>query len=376
MKKVMSKVVLSLMFALAFVFAGTLTIEAAGYTPKQNVTVTAGQDGKVLKTIVEGSSSSNEVVYIVDSVDTRLTLKYIKNNEGSYAFTSNISVVKCAAAGNCNAYSLPVNVDQLRASGYVLDLSGFEDNGYGHTKRTVTPVSGTLNGTELTSLNSNYGRENALYVLIDYVAVKEYYKLFKGTQREIVAAYSEVITVVDLTKVNGYVTIKSEIVGDKINATVASSVKLSELKYIETDKDFDFSLIATDNLLSLEGAYDKVVADEGLTAHDVEIDNILNKFSVEPPRKGLAYETEFSIDKEDGKHYYVLAKDEFGSIAIYDISNPADDGHDNLGGGDMAPNAADTQVGKIILVVLVGVLVLAAVLVIIQKIVDHRRKLY
>ncbi|MBR3891319.1 MAG: hypothetical protein IKJ30_04525 [Bacilli bacterium] len=376
MKRVMSKVVLSLMFALAFVFAGAATIEAAGYTPKQNVTVTAGEQGKVLKTTIEGSGSSKEVVYVVDSADAHLKLKYIKNNEGSYAFTSNISVVKCSAGGSCSAYSPAVNVDQLRAGGYTLALDGFEDNGYGHTKQTVVNVSGVVNGTDLSTLNSNYGRENALYVLIDYVAVKEYWKLFKGTQREIVAAYSEVITVVNLDKVNGYVTIESAVNGTTINALVSSSVKLTELKYIETDQIFNFSQIATDEVISLEEAFAKVVADNGLTANDVAIKNILNTFNPRPPKVGLAYETEFTITKDDGKHYYVLAKDEFGSLAIYDVSTPGFVSGNTPGNEGVGPNAADTQVGKIILVILVGVLVLAAVLVIIQKIVDHRRKLY
>ena len=52
---------------------------------------------------------------------------------------------------------------------------------------------------------SNYGVENVTYVIIDYVAVKEYWKLFVGTVREVVAAHTEVIKVLDLTEIGGYV---------------------------------------------------------------------------------------------------------------------------------------------------------------------------
>ncbi len=379
MKKVMSKILLSLTFALAFVFAGALTVEAAGYTPKNNVKVTAGEQGNVYQTVVEGSSDNKETIYVVESKDTHLTLKYIKNNEGSYAFTSNITIVKCMGKSGtmCTSwmgYSPSVNVDQLRASGYTLPLDVFKVDGSGHAMHS--PVSGIVNGTDLSTLNSVYGVDNLIYVLIDYVAVKEYWHIFKGTQQEIVAAYSEVVKVLDLTEVNGYVTISSVFNGDKIDATVAASVKLKGIKYFESTEAYDFVDLATNGGISVAEAFAKVVSDNSYT---IETVNVTNDYNPTPaaPREGIAYETKFSVDKVDGKHYYVCAEDTVGNIAVYDISvQGGTDG--NMGGSSspLAPNAADTNVGKIILVVLVGVLVLAAVLVIIQKIVDHRRKLY
>ena len=71
-------------------------------------------------------------------------------------------------------------------------------------------------------------------------------------------------------------------------------------------------------------------------------------------------------------------KEKLEIAGIYDISvQGALSGPTNPSGATPSGNnLADTNVGKIILVVLVGVLVLAAVLVIVQKIVDHKRKLY
>lgn len=378
MKKVMSKILLSLTFALAFVFAGALTVEAAGYTPKNNVKVTAGEQGKVYQTVVEGSSDSKEILYAVESKDALLKLKYIKNNEGSYAFTSNITIVKCMGMSNtaCNSwmgYSPSVNVDQLRSGGFTVSLDVFKVDASGHAMHS--PVSGTINGTDLSTLNSAYGMDNVIYILIDYVAVKEYWHIFKGTQQEIVAAYSEVVKVLPLQEINGYVTISSEFNGNKIDATVTASLKLKEIKYFETTETYDFATLASTGAGSVSEAFDKVASDNGYT---IETVNVTNTYipKAKLPREGIAYETNFSVDKEDGKHYYVCAEDVFGNMAVYDISVQGGTNGNVGGSSPLAPNAADTNVGKIILVVLVGVLVLAAVLVIIQKIVDHKRKLY
>ena len=381
MKKVMNKIFLSFAFALAFVFAAAVQVGAVDYTPKNNVKVSEGENGPVYKVVLQGGVLEKETLYVVGSSDTSLKLKYITNNHGSYAYTSSISVVKCSRPGLNNqcaawaAYSPSVNVDQLRSSGYELPLNGFSINSSGANNQNVTTVSGMVNGTDLSTLNSNYGVENVTYVIIDYVAVKEYWKLFVGTVREVVAAHTEVIKVLDLTEIGGYVGISSVVNGNTYNATVHASVPVKQIKYFSTTQDIDFIDHASNSGKNLVDAFAELSANETVVA--VTPGNTPME-STDANRKGLVFESTFTVTGEAGKHYYVLAVDEVGNAGIYDISvqgtlsgptNPS-------GAAPSGNNVVDTNVGKIILVVLVGVLVLAAVLVIVQKIVDHKRKLY
>jgi hypothetical protein len=101
--------------------------------------------------------------------------------------------------------------------------------------------------------------------------------------------------------------------------------------------------------------------------------------AVLPVRKRAVVE----VDAVDGKSCYVYVQDELGHYDVIEL--PSDTTQDvvNDGGGSISNNNTDTtnplantDLGKIILIVLVAVLVLAAVLVIVQKIVDHKRRLY
>lgn len=380
MKKVMNKIMFAFVFALAFVVGAPSVVYAAEeYSTIDNVNV-SGAEGKVTTVEIEGQVTKKDVYYVVGDVNTGLVLKYKSNNYKTLPYVSGISVLRCAhALYDCDkyvSYSVDVNVDGLRMNGFTLPLNGFvEENGV--TLQEVSEVTGEyVRGTKLSSLSSVYGPLNTIYVIIDYVAIEEKWSLwqFKTVQNQ-VAAYTQVLKVIDLSEVGGGVGISSKVEAGKSAVSVVSSVHATAIKYFSTDEEIDFGKEAEETGKKLS----EVFATKAENATVVE-QTLINEIGVstDAARKGAVFTTNFEITLEADKHYYVLAIDETGAEAILDVSETAKTNVPQapIESDPLPLNAGDSQVGKIILIILVGVLVLAATLVIIQKIVDHRRKLY
>ena len=381
MKKVMNKIALAFTFMIALVVGATSVVNAAEeYAKLDNVNI-SGAEGKLTTVQIEGQVIGKDTYYVVEDTSVGLVLDYKKNNDGLLPFTSEIAVLRCVQTigGSCERYKMYVvdaDVDALRSNnGYTLPLDGFELDENSNTKQQVLDVTGEyVRGTKLSSLNSVYGPMNTIYVLIDYVAVKEEFNIFQWkTVSKVVAQYSQVLKVIDLSEVGGGVEIKSEVAGGKSSVTVTSSVKATTVKYFATTNPVDFELEAETKKLS-EVFNEKA----GDTAQEITLENRMGD-SQTATRKGIVFTTTFEVDLADNTHYYVLAIDETGAEAVLDVSvsgitdnqpqSPIED-------GQLPEKGSDSQVGKIILIILVGVLVLAATLVIVQKIVDHKRKLY
>ncbi len=380
MKNVVKKIVLSVMFALTMVFVAGVEVSAADTFPvKENMNVEA-KEGAVFKIDLEAGGLSKETVYVVHSDTTTLKLTYKERSQGIAAFTSNVTVVKCTnvARGKCTTwkgYALEsVDPDHLRSSGLAVKLNGFDG---------ATAMTGVVNGTDLSDLYSDYYDITTMaFILVDYNAVETYWgiKDWKvGNHERIVAQYAQAIPVLNLQEANGQIVIKSDVSATQIDVTVESSVRVKTIKYIATTaQDVNFEDIASAKTTTLAKAFEDYATENGLTITDVTVTNdYLEEGVIYTDRKGSAFTTQTTITPEQDMRYYFFVEDEAGNQYVRDVANPGVGNQPvNPTPAPVGPTAPNTKVGKIILIVLVGILVVSAVLVIAQKIFDHKRKLY
>ena len=405
MKKVMAKLMFMFMFVVSIFVGKANTISAADVFPSMeqtNMNIKGAEGTEVYELGVEIGEITH-TYYVVNNFESAtLLLDYVRNNDfyphADIQWESNISLVLCRTNDTCDAVDVVnVNIEGrglLNGEGFKLPLNLFtKDADQSLIKEKTTGVdSYILNGTNLGKLLSHYGNVVAgtskyitMYLVISYESKATYeegFWWFKEPVTETYSQYSEVIPIINLSAIGGGVSITSENKDNQHKAQVIASVPLKTVKYITTTKVYDIEKdiekVASDKGKLLSVYFDELGSEEGNTLTTVNVEGIKARTATTPNRLKREFVCELSVDNVENTNYYVYAEDELGNKTIYNIKVPGTS-TPVTGGGEnkpTEPSAPNTQVGETILIILISVFVLSAALVIFQRIIDYRRKLY
>lgn len=342
MKKFMKKSLFTLVFTLAFLFVGVVTVKAAAM---ENTTV-SGYTSKY--------DADGETYYLIDGKAEEGSIKVKNIANGKYDgfpstfknYTATLSVVTCKEVKNgiCNEWLLYT---------YNTDASKTMDA----LKKTMTLKFNSLEATKLTSINdvqfgtlkSFYGIENTYFVTIRYATQNAL--LYKGK------SFTDTFNVVFSENI-AELEASATLADNKYTITATSGANIASICYFASSEElsngfeFDVKYAA-----AAEGS-------KGCVNGPVKAQN--GKFTLQA-----------QVNKEEGKYYYVKIVDESGDVELLDLDKGTSSSENNPNANNKGDsNVGDTEVGKFILIALLVVLVLSLVLVIVQRIVDYRKKLY
>lgn len=390
MKKAIKNIALAFTFFLALAFVGNTTVKAETYGSIDNLNISS-KDG--IHKLDLGAGSQNMIYYAIDStMDTTLTLGYKKNvtEFGSLPqFDSNITLVRCekekpdaaspAVCTTSTKYQIKVDRQDLIDGDFKLPLNVL--NGLSTEALKKAPETNNnviVNGTDLTTLTSLYGLDKTIFLVIDYTTTTEYFDFWSFSfKTKIVDAFTQVIRLVSVEEIGGPMTVTTTTADNKYFARVEASVNLLTVKYFTSSQNYDFGKLMSDSGKSLREVFAEATKNE--TVGEITISPSEGEIpSATSTRVGRLFSATVEFTKEDGKYYYVYAEDVLENQIVMDlVDGPSSDPDSQLPPVDPLPPAAqETNVGKIILISLVSVLVIIAVLVIVQRIVDHKRRLY
>ena len=364
MKKFLKGVVAMFAFVLTFFVVGVSKVDAR--EPSLRNTTISGSD---MITI----NSSTEQYYVSKDGIINLKLKSEGYNAHGIVYVpyySQVSIAKCVkqSEGTCLSWSIydynPENLKEVKPNASTADnLNPRFGNGLTLNLRDVMDNYASqgafyANDVALTTLTSDLGIDTTYFVIVRYkdgidnkflwsqVGGKEYeQEIYKIALRE------------ELQEIKFE---RVTVVGNVTKVLITSGVPFSNVRYFATST-------------KIEGAYDyntKFTDNNGVVA--------LAEAEKYPLSINGVFAYELTITTEEGKNYYIEANDVSGKTFRYDLTDQV--ATDNTEKGDSNPlpgdNVADEDIGKIILIALLVLLVISIALVIIQKIVDHRRKLY
>ena len=356
MRRFMRNSVFAFVFALAFLFVG--------------VNVSAKEEPAFNNTSVISSAATFNVneqkFYLIDgnAQDAKITLKASKLGEmGRYGLTyqmlyynAKVTVFRCSdynAEGKvCNTwqifrYGSDDNdvMDELKGKGLTVT---FKNSNF-------TPVksAGKINGFDLSNTGSEYDMLKTYFVSVQY-------KLQNGK------TYSpDVLRVVLAEELDG---VKISSVQDgstgRTTVTITSGSPISSVKHFYTSAKLEAGYNFTTEYSSNANATQLVEAAQE-----------------NPKYENGKFTYSFELTIEEGQYYYIQAMDVAGNVSQYSLEDKVQE-DDNTPVtkddefGHEVSNIGNTNVGKVILIVLLVILVAAFVLVIVQKIVDYRKKLY
>ena len=375
MKKVLKRAVAALMFVGAFLFVGGAKVNA-GYekmdveTWKNNTTIGATsasytiENDKyyIIKDKVDGEVKEENQVFTLKAVDNKKHMKQTTVffldwfNQGVYEeLRADVTVVKCKEYISANdttcktwlsyEYSSDANATmEALTNGLTVNLA----SEFAETQLTE------VNGVKLSDLNSIHGTTKTYFVIVRY----------QGKT-------SSLYTDPDLFKV----VLSSQLTAMKVTNTLVdgvAKVKITSGSPISYVKYFSQSAEVVGEY-NFEELYDNSAEDSKVA--------LLNTVAENPRFENGLFIEEFEVELEAGKNYYMQVQDKAGNVgkAHLNVNSEVDGKPDSQAGVSGQPadsNAAHTKVGRIILIVLIVVLVISLALVIIQKIVDYRKKLY
>lgn len=345
MKKFLRSSILAIVCTFAFLFLGVGSVSAADSI---NNTKVSGYAAKY--TIAE-----NDYYAIQGNpTDQTLVLKSISNGKYTSSlwglvktykvYTAQVAVVKCsnydAEANFCltwDVYSYSTSSEKT--------MDALKQDGLKLVFNKLKPAEGQteVNGAKLGTLKSAHGINNTYFVIVQY-------RLQTGTLYD-----PDIFRVVFS---DGLANINIAATNTQIN--VASKFPIANIKYFSTTEKladgFDFDTEYTNSTTGVESTYNPTRAKDTVNAEFIE-----------------------SVDytREEGKYYYAQATDILGNKTVLDLTEEKQtENNPTVNDNTSVDNVGNTNVGKYILIALVGILVIALVLVIIQKIVDYRKKLY
>jgi len=367
MKKLLKNSVFTLLFALAFLLCGVVSVGAAEKPSINNTTISLPSGGVTFMAMEEG-------YYVIDDSDdaANISLKAKKKVVGiapnQTVYTADVSVIKCKviSSGACATWSVyedsdkdDVTMDKLYRN-MSLNLKGLnfaDELGY-------TTVLGKATG-ELTSV---YGLEYTYFVVVQYKQANMNASwLFSGFEYDI---YDAEVYKVALASELADIRMATPIVSSqKVSIGYVSGTPISTVRYFKSAQeltstfDFEAQFAANGGQVVLERAKSNNVATGGLFAFD------------------------FELSLEEG-YYYIEATDLEGNTVVdcvkVDADNSVNSGnittqpnHPGAGSnGNNDDNVNNESIGRIIFISLVVILVISVVLVIAQKIADNRKKIY
>lgn len=353
MKKLVKSCLLAFAFTFAFVFLGAVTVsaEALNNTKISEYNATYSVEGSTYYA-VNGSAEEKTIKLNNISNGKSVSKWYTLGVPMFKNYTALVSVVKCAdydaAGGMCKTWGVysysndeVATMDSLK-NGLTLK---FKAENLKESKGTTI-----VNGAKLSELSSAYGVDKTYFVVVQY-------ELQGGSTYD--PDIFKVVFTDDLAKIN----INAANSNGTSKVTITSGTPIALVKYFNASE-------------AIEGEYDFAEKYEA-AAEKLEV---LSKAEANPNMANGVFTYEVEITLAEGKHYYLQAADSAGNVArIYINDNQQD--NDNEGDTNALPpgggeNVGNTNVGKIILISLLVVLVLSVVLVIVQRIVDYRKKLY
>lgn len=347
--------IFTFLFALAFVFVG--------------VSVSAKEKGAINNTTISGYNSTFELgeqtFYVVDGNAQTATLKLKANSYGQTTaigqtyYDASVHVYRCSDYNEedkvCNTWHIYTynndrakTMDALKSKG-TLSLT-FKNSNFVSAK-----TQGSVDGFSFSSATSAYDLEKTYFVAVQYQLPKLFSKdsFAPDVFRVLLAGELEGVKV----------TSEKNTTTGKTTVTILSGAPISNVKYFSTTT-------------KLEAGYNF----DTQYANSTNATELVTKAAENPEFSDGNFIYTFELEIADGEYYYVRAANTTGLATQYDIENNVQEENQPANKGE-EPNASDgnignTDVGKIILIVLLVILVAAFVLVIVQKIVDYRKKLY
>ena len=267
-------------------------------------------------------------------------------------YTAQVTVVKCddfdTSSQYCKTwstynYSSDANktMDALKQSGLTLS---FKDE-------LFTPAKGIteINGAKLSTLVSEHKMTDIYFVIVQY-------RLQTGDLYD-----PDIFRVVFADDMQA-LSLSSNDLGDTVKVTATSGVPVASIRYFYTSTQ-------------LENGYD---FNTEYTKSGNGVENSINLKSAPSSNNGIFNEV-VSLQKGENKYFYVEATDALGNRVTMDVNNNAiteNAPSNQVDQNTNASNVGNTNVGKIILFSLLVILVISLVLVIVQRIIDYKRKLY
>ncbi len=360
MKNMLKKALFTFVCAIAFLFAGGLSVKAAA--GKLDNTTIAGYNYKYQ---VDGKN-----YYYVQGKkeDAKITLKAKNTNEGTVLGAANyrayLSIVTCDGDLNINSgcsswHHYNYNVDYANAYDLTEDLSKGVTLDF--TKLAETRET-KANNVSFASLESFYGINSTYFVMVNYVSQKLGAWLIKVEEK----VYDTEIFMVVFEEDMPATTMDKEVVDGVTKITVKSATPITNVKYFHTSQD-------------LSSGYDFETKYKS-SGTGVEV---LKSIEEDPKLGNGVFKYEFSFTAEEGENYHVQATNLTGEKYVKNLTKddstvvPAPNSPTSPSNPNKPEsNALNQNVGKYILIALLIVLVLSLVLVIVQRIVDYKKKLY
>ena len=347
MKKFLRRSIFTFIFAFAFLVCGAISVRAAE----------AALNNTNIKGYNFSFTAEENEYYVLHGKKEDKTIQLSSKQVGQYKgitmkyYTAVVSVVKCGEYDSvqdaCKTWLVyhyenkneTKTMDALKQNKLSINFKNLVED------KTLTEINGISAG----QLDSIYSVADTYFVVIQY-------KLQRWPLKDI--TYNpDILRVVfydDLPSVEFSKTTNNS----NVTVRVTSGTPINTVRYFksatELAKGYDF-----------ETEYTK--AGNGVVALETAVAN------PEVNDGKFSYTVDLVI--ATGEYYYFEATDLAGVKATYDV-------YGNMQGDtvptpiDPPANVGDTSIGKIILFSLVVVFVLAVVLVIVQKIIDYRKKLY
>ena len=352
MKKFIKGMVATFTFMLTLVVCGATKVGAEDLKPSINNT-----------SITEETTTftSGEKSYYV-TADGKVTFKAAKNNNGGVAglfyntsvvYWARFSIAHClelngTACGKWGVYTY--EHEGKNGPSYVMDdlLKGLVIEDISKLDYS-TSTDLEVNGAQLGTLKSIYSLEDTYFAVVQYYQGNT--KLFANKE-----TYEPEIFPIVLESSLTEISVSHTVLNGVTTFTVQSGAPINTIKYFASSS-------------KLSGTYDfasKFTENAGVVQLSQALEN--------PKATNGVFKYEFTLTLEDGKFYYVQASDVMSNVATYDVSEGTSVNQQQRENND--DNIGDTNIGKIILIALLALLVISIALVIIQKIVDHKRKLY
>ena len=338
MKKFIKNSIFTILFAFAFMICGAVGVSAA--SALNNTTIHTGEKD------AEFTQLNNKYYVVVGNEDLTITLKSkttavagnLWTGFNARYYTAKVHVFKLDSTGtawseytyNTNA---TVTMDALKSSaGLKLNLSSMT------FRSTGTPN----NNGDINVADNTFGK-NTYFVTVSYSLAGQ--GLAKA--ETYAADVFRVLVAKDVADIDFNVTTN----GSQAGVSITSGLPIASVRYFASDS------AASVTPANFESLYKTATVKQSVNVGTGAMSKSL------------------SLSDADSKYYYVEVTDISGAKSVLDVSSETAIGDDPVYGE--TPNlSTDTKIGEIILIALIAVFVLAIVLVIVQRIIDYKKKLY
>lgn len=334
MKKFIKNSIFTFLFAVAFIFCGAVSVNAVE-PALNNATIHTGEND------IDVTLLNNKYYVLVGNdtvvLDVPLSKSYRDTWLGAANYRASVHVFKLDATGKSwSEYTYSGDaMTMLKSSGLSLNFS----------EMTFKSTSAPNNNGEINVSDNVFGK-NTYFVTVSYTS--QALGLFNIVpEKQYAADVYRVVLAQDVSEIAFNVSNN----GTTANVGINSGLPIASIRYFSASSETTISAANFDSLYKSATTKNTVNVGTGTMSKTV------------------------SLSEATSQYYYVEVTDIAGGKSVLDVrknvavdQEPAQQAKPEI--------TTDTKIGEIILIALIAVFVLAIVLVIVQRIIDYKKKLY